>query len=593
MAVIASEAVGAENPKRYPSQAAVVSWIFFDWATQPYFTLITTFVFAPYFAGFVAADPAQGQALWGFATAAAGLMIALMSPVLGAIADASGRRKPWIAGFGALLVIGSSLMWLGKPGDPSIIPPLLLAYAIASVGVEFAIVFNNAMMPTLVPPDKIGRLSGTGWATGYIGGILSLILVLGFLAANPDTGRTLFGLTPLFGLDPVTHQGDRITGPLTGIWFIIFVLPMFLLTPDYPAKRPLREALRVGLSGLKRTLGELPKQKSLATFLLANMIYTDGLVSLFAFGGIYAAGTFGWHTIQIGTFGILLAIAGTFGAWIGGKLDDRLGPRRVIAGSLLILLIAIGAILLVDKDSIFFVTVAPPAPGGALFSGAAERAYLVLGCLIGAAGGPLQAASRSLLIRLAPKDRIAQYFGLFALTGKVTSFIGPLLIGTITAVTASQKAGMATLVVFFVAGLALLMRVRERCRSPDGAKRNPGPSRPRMNVPRIALRSIRATGASHLQCKRPMDMPSRSRGTFRPRLVLRLPSQKSEGAGKTGCLLHPRSRVQMRTKKRTRAYRYRRSIPAFPAQWLYGLLRALPGERLFCHRRPRSLPSRT
>jgi UMF1 family MFS transporter len=222
-----------------------------------------------------------------------------------------------------------------------------------------------------------------------------------------------------------------------------------------------REALRVGLSGLKRTLGELPKQKSLATFLLANMIYTDGLVSLFAFGGIYAAGTFGWHTIQIGTFGILLAIAGTLGAWIGGKLDDRLGPRRVIAGSLLILLFAIGAILLVDKDSIFFVTVAPPAPGGALFSGAAERAYLVLGCLIGAAGGPLQAASRSLLIRLAPKDRIAQYFGLFALTGKVTSFIGPLLIGTITAVTASQKAGMATLVVFFVAGLALLMQVKE------------------------------------------------------------------------------------------------------------------------------------
>jgi UMF1 family MFS transporter len=236
---------------------------------------------------------------------------------------------------------------------------------------------------------------------------------------------------------------------------------MFLLTPDYPAKRPVRAALREGLSGLKRTLAELPKQKSLATFLLANMIYSDGLVSLFAFGGIYAAGTFGWQTIQIGSFGILLAIAGTFGAWLGGKLDDKLGPKRVIAGSLLILLFALSAILLVDKDSILFVKVAPPAPGGALFSGAAERAYLVLGCLIGAAGGPLQAASRTLLIRLAPKDRIAQYFGLFALTGKVTSFIGPLLIGAVTAVTASQKAGMALLVVFFLAGLALLTRVRE------------------------------------------------------------------------------------------------------------------------------------
>jgi MFS transporter, UMF1 family len=461
MAIVASDARIADMQQTYPPRAAVVSWIFFDWAAQPYFTLITTFVFAPYFATHVASDPASGQALWGFATAAAGLTIALMSPVLGAIADASGRRKPWIAAFGALLVIGSCLMWFGKPGDVSVIPPLLLAYGIATIGVEFATVFNNAMMPSLVPPDKIGRLSGTGWATGYVGGILSLVLVLGFLAASPETGRTLFGFAPLFGLDPVTHQGDRITGPLTGIWFIIFVLPMFLLTPDYPAKRRGSEALREGLTGLRQSLGELSQRKSLAAFLLANMIYTDGLVSLFAFGGIYAAGTFEWNTIQIGTFGILLAIAGTFGAGLGGKLDDKLGPKRVITGSMLILLSSIVAILFVDNDQILFVKVAAPAPGGALFSGAAERAYLVLGCLIGAAGGPLQAASRTLLIRLAPQDRIAQYFGLFALTGKVTSFVGPLLIGLITAVTESQKTGMAVLVVFFVAGLALLARVGE------------------------------------------------------------------------------------------------------------------------------------
>jgi MFS transporter, UMF1 family len=461
MAILTSDARIADMQPTYPPRSAVISWIFFDWAAQPYFTLITTFVFAPYFATHVAADPASGQSLWGFATAVAGLVIALSSPVLGAVADASGRRKPWIAAFGALLVIGSCLMWFGKPGDVSVIPPLLLAFVVATIGVEFATVFNNAMMPTLVPPDRIGRLSGTGWATGYVGGIISLVLVLGFLAANAETGRTLFGFTPLFGLDPVTHQCDRITGPLTGIWFVIFVLPMFLLTPDYPAKRPVRAALREGLIELKQTLGELPKQKSMAAFLLANMIYTDGLVSLFAFGGIYAAGTFGWDTIQIGTFGIILAIAGTFGAWIGGKLDDSLGPKRVIAGAMVILLLAIVGILMVDKDSIFFIRVAPPVPGGALFAGAAERAYLVLGCLIGACGGPLQAASRTLLIRMAPKDRIAQYFGLFALTGKVTSFIGPLLIGLITAVTESQKAGMAVLVLFFVAGLMLLARVRD------------------------------------------------------------------------------------------------------------------------------------
>jgi UMF1 family MFS transporter len=461
MAVAVSDPRDVGVQQTYPPRSAVISWIFFAWAAEPFFTLITTFVFAPYFATHVAADPASGQSLWGFATAAAGLLIALMSPVLGAIADASGRRKPWIAAFGAMLVVGSFLMWFGKPGDVGVIPPLLLAYSIAIVGVEFATVFNNSMMPTLVPPDRIGRLSGTGWATGYVGGILSLVLVLGFLAANPETGRTLFGLTPLFGLDPVTHQGDRITGPLTGIWFIVFVLPMFLLTPDYPVKRPWREALREGLKDLRQTLAELPKQRSMAAFLLANMIYTDGLVSLFAFGGIYAAGTFGWNTIQIGTFGIILAVAGTFGAWLGGKLDDSLGPKRVITGSILILLLAIIAILLVDRDSILFVKVAAPVPGGALFAAPAERAYLLLGCLIGAAGGPLQAASRTLLIRMAPKDRIAQFFGLFALTGKVTSFVGPLLIGIVTAVADSQKAGMAVLVLFFVAGLVLLRRVRQ------------------------------------------------------------------------------------------------------------------------------------
>ncbi len=461
MAVAAVPSDAAAIPATYPPRRAVVSWMFFDWAAQPYFSLITTFVFAPYFATRVAADPATGQSLWGFATACAGLIIALMSPVLGAIADASGRRKPWIAGFGTIFVIGACIMWIGKPGDPALILPLLIAYGFATIGVEFATVFNNAMMPTLVPPEKIGRLSGSGWALGYVGGILSLIVVLGFMAANPASGKTLFGLVPILGLDPATFEGDRISGPLSGLWFVVFVLPMFLFTPDFPAKVPVSNAVRAGLTDLGHTLRELPKHKSMLAFLIANMIYTDGLISLFAFGGIYAAGTFGWNTIQIGTFGIILAIAGTFGAFIGGKLDDAFGPKRVIGGALLLLLLAIVSILLIDKQTILFMSVTPPQPDGGLFAAPAEKAYLLLGCLIGMAGGPLQAASRTLLIRLAPQDRIGQFFGLFALTGKVTSFIGPLLIGVVTAVTASQKAGMAVLVGFFVVGLALLARVRQ------------------------------------------------------------------------------------------------------------------------------------
>lgn len=446
---------------RYASRAGLLGWLFFGWAAEPYFTLITTFVFAPYFASAVAPDPVTGQSLWGFATAGAGLAIAALSPVLGAIADAAGRRKPWIAGFGILLVAGASAMWFGRPGEPELIPQLLFAYGIATIGVEFAIVFNNAMMPTLVPADHIGRLSGTGWAIGYVGGIISLLLVLGFLAADPQSGRTLLGLPPLFGLDPASHQADRITGPLTAIWFVVFAWPMFAFTPDGPAKRKVGEALREGLNELKDTLRQLAQRPSIGRFLLANMIYTDGLVSLFAFGGIYAAGTFGWHTIQIGMFGILLAIAGTFGAWIGGKLDDRFGSKFVILSCLCVLLFAIAAILMVNRDSVFFVPVTPPLAGAALFAAPAERAYLILGGMIGLVAGPLQAASRSLLVRLAPQDRITQYFGLFALTGKLTSFLGPLLVGAVTALTASQKIGMATLVTFFVVGFVLLLRVND------------------------------------------------------------------------------------------------------------------------------------
>lgn len=447
--------------KPYAGRSALVGWILFDWAAQPYFTLITTFVYAPFFASAIAADPASGQALWGFATSAAGLTIALFSPVLGAIADAGGPRKPWIAGFGALLVIGTALLWFGRPGDPDSLPIVLAAYVLATIGAEFATVFNNAMMPSLVPPERLGRLSGTGWAMGYVGGLVSLVATLGFLAADPQTGRTLLGLTPLFGLDPSLREGDRAAGPLSAVWFIVFVLPLFLFTPDYAARRPLRSAVRQGLSTLRGTLRELPQRRNVAIFLLANMVYTDGLVALFAFGGIYAAGTFGWGTIEIGVFGILLTITGTLGAYFGGKLDDRFGPKPVILGSLAIL-IAVGAgILSIGRDHIgFVIAVLPPDPNAGLFSGAAERVYVLLGLLIGIAAGPMQAASRSLLVRLAPPDRVAQFFGLFALSGRVTSFVGPFLVGLVTAATASQRSGMTVLIALFAIGALLLTRVR-------------------------------------------------------------------------------------------------------------------------------------
>jgi MFS transporter, UMF1 family len=438
---------------------AIVGWVLFDWAAQPFFTLVTTFVYAPYFAAAVVADPVEGQALWGYAKAASGLLIASLSPVLGAIADASGRRKPWIVAFGTLLVIGSAALWFGKPGEGALV--VLVAFAIASIGAEFATVFNNAMMPTLVSRERLGWLSGTGWATGYVGGLVSLFLVLGLLAANPQSGKTLLGLPPLFGLDPAMREGDRATGPLSALWFVVFVLPLLLYTPDVPGRLPARAAVSQGLRSLADTLRGLPRQRDTSLFLLAYMIAADGLVALFAFGGIYAAGTFGWGLIEIGLFGVVLTVTGTIGAYVGGRLDDRIGPKPVIMMSLAVLIAADIAILLIDPDYVPLIgRVSPPTGGDGLFAAPAERAFLAVGMVIGLAAGPLQAAARTLLVRLAPPDRITQFFGLFALSGKVTSFLGPFLVGVVTAATLSQKAGMAVLIGFFLVGFVLIACVR-------------------------------------------------------------------------------------------------------------------------------------
>ena len=268
------------------SKLAIWGWVLFDWACQPFFTLVTTFVYAPYFASMIVADAARGQALWGFAAGFAGLAVALLSPILGSVADATGRRKPWIAAFGVLLIVGSWILWYGRPGDADTIMLVLVAFAIASIGVEFASVFNNSMMPTLVPPDRLGRLSGLGWGMGYVGGLVSLVFTLGFLAANPETGRTLFGFEPLFGLDAKQSEGDRASGPLSAIWFIVFVVPLFLFTPDGKKEMNLVPAVRAGLRNLFDTLREVRTHGNSLIFLLANMIYANGLGALFAFGGI-------------------------------------------------------------------------------------------------------------------------------------------------------------------------------------------------------------------------------------------------------------------------------------------------------------------
>lgn len=445
---------------RKAPRVGVLSWLMFDWAAQPWFTLITTFVFGPYFASRLVADPVEGQALWGYGAAVAGLIIAFLSPVLGAVADASGARKPWIAVFSVMIIGASASLWFAAPGVEGAVMLALAAFVIGTVGTEFATVFTNAMMPNLVGPDRLGRLSGTGWAIGYVGGCVALVLMLGFIVADPRSGLTIFGHAPAFGLDGAAHEGDRASGPFTALWYLIFVLPLFLFTPDLARRMPVRRALLPGLRGLRETLRGLRGERDMRRFLLANMVYTDGINALVVFGAIYAASLFGWSATELGVFGLLIILCGVFGCLIGGWLDDRIGAKPVVLFCVLALGLASILSLSMAPDRMFFIVpVEPAVPGDGLFAATGERVYLGIGVLVGFTVGPALSSSRSLLAQLASRESITQHFGLLALSGRVTSFVGPLAIGLLTTISGSQRIGVSVIVLFFIAGALLLAGV--------------------------------------------------------------------------------------------------------------------------------------
>ncbi len=439
---------------------ARISWMLFDWAVQPFYTLILTFLFAPYFANSVVGDGARGQTLWGYGAAAAGVLVAAGSPFLGAFADGRGKRKPWIATLSLLLAAAMTTLWVATPLAPmSTILLVLFAFVCATACAEFTAVFTNAIMPSLVPQNELGRLSGAGWACGYIGGLVSLVLVAGLIVASPETGKTLLGLDPLLALDTGAREGDRLVGPLSAVWFLVFMIPFFLFVPD--DHKPRAHDGRSATAELWDTIRSLPGHPSLLLFLAARMIFTDGLTAIFTFGGIYGASVFGWGPLALGIFGIVLTLIGAVGALVGGVLDDRFSAKAVILGALLILLVGAFGILSVDKTHVLYVVeVAPKVPGSAPFSSLGEQVFLAFAMVVGLVSAPVQASSRSLLARLAPPEKITQFFGLFAFSGKVTAFFAPFLVATVTAATGNQRLGMSAIALFLITGIMLMLPVR-------------------------------------------------------------------------------------------------------------------------------------
>ncbi len=441
-------------------------WYFFDWASQPYNTLLLTFIFGPYFAevargyylgtGMEAeAAAAAAQAYWGWGLAIASILIAVLAPVLGAIADSTGRRMVWVWTFSVFYVVGSfGLWWVAPGGDQSMLLWAVVFFGIGFIGMEFATIFTNALMPTLSDHDELGAISGSGFAFGYLGGLLALVIMLLLFAEGGDSGKTLIGLDPLFGLDPEAREGTRAVGPFTAIWFVVFMVPFFLWVKE---PRTTAQPLHLGraMASLKDLLASLRYRRSLSAYLASSLFYRDALNALYGFGGVYASGVLGWSIIQIGVFGIVGAVSAMIAAFIGGRADRAFGPKPVIAFSIVVLILVCMVIVGMDREHLFWIPLDPA-------SGAADQIFFACGALIGAAGGTVQAASRTMMVRHTTPDLATEAFGLFALSGKVASFLSPALIALATQISGSQRIGISPLIGLFLVGLILLIWVNPK-----------------------------------------------------------------------------------------------------------------------------------
>lgn len=411
------------------SAREIWSWAFYDFANSPFTTLVVTFVYSTYFTQAIASDPIHGTALWSRAVTATALIVAFGAPLLGALADRGQYRKPFIVIATLIAAAATALLYGVLPGE---VAAALTLFIIANVAYEFATVFYNAYLPDIAPEGKIGRVSGWGWGLGYIGGLLALAVAL-FTLIQPET--------PWFGFSTEAGENVRATNLLVAGWFVLFSLPLFFLVSERERPRISTGAVaRQALAQLRHTISEIRKFREIVRFLVARLFYNDALVTVFAFGGIYAAETFGFTVADVLIFGIVINFAAGFGAIAMGSLDDKIGAKRTIIISLIGLIAATGLAVFSTTPALLWVA----------------------GVGIGLFVGPNQAASRSLMGRFVPNNMQNEFFGFFAFSGKLTAFIGPLLLGVLTEWSGSQRVGVSIVIVLLVLGLVLLLSLDEQ-----------------------------------------------------------------------------------------------------------------------------------
>lgn len=462
------EQVAAADGGPASSRLGQFSWALFEGARNPYVLLVTIYIFAPYFAVHLAGDPARGQALWGDLSSLTGFLIALSAPVFGAIADQTGHRKRWVFVSMLVLAAASFLLWFAE-ADGTGLSLFEVSLLIIVCGLVFEInaVFHNAMLASVAPHDRVATLSGWALALGNASGVVLLLLMLAGLALPGVVDWPFVADAPWFGADPALHEPERLAGPISAVWFLVFAMPLFLFAGDRAGDvQSVGEAVSRGLRQLRRTIRSLSHYRNVATYLLARMLYTDGKTAVLVFGGIYAAGTFHWEPLQMLVYGVVLSIFATLGGFIGGFLDNVFGSRRAIFISIGGTAIGLVLSLSMTPTEILFFIPYDPATSPKLhdlpfFQTLPEVLYVLVVILIAIFITAAYANSRTMLARIAPVSRMTEFFGLYALSGTATAFLSPFVVSRVTEAFESQRAGMVAILAFLIGGFVLMFSVRE------------------------------------------------------------------------------------------------------------------------------------
>ena len=429
-----------KNNKIY--NKTIFSWSIYDFANQPFTTITVTFIYSTFFAStiFLGTEEA-GVSAWGKAITISSLIIAFLSPIMGAIADRGGHRKLFLIFWTWICIIFSFLLYFPKQGD---VFSALLFFCIANIGFEMGGVFLNAYLPEIAPKNKIGRISGYGWSFGYVGGLIALAacFVLFIVPDNP--------FNPLTGnvLDKSNYEHIRIINIFIAIWFAIFSIPTFLYVKSSNIiSKPSRNLISSSFKSIRNTFYEIKKYKQIVRFLLARVVYNDAMITVIAFGGPYAYTQFGFDMDTNGKlmiFGIVLNVFAGFGAFIMGFLDDYIGGKKTVQITNLGFIVAL-----------IIAFLAPVLENGEIY-------FWVSGAMIGIFMGPNQAASRSLMGRLIPKSKETEFYGFFAFSGKATAFLGPLLFTLIIDYTNNIRLSLLMLALLFFIGMLILNTVNTK-----------------------------------------------------------------------------------------------------------------------------------